>query len=142
MQLIITTLTTKELVALLDLGKDLQAQIALKALNKISDLIPMQASAIAERFDGSIKDNWLNGALQRFEHLTTNELLSMLKVSYSSQTQLAMMSIDKLNDLTPENAVLIANKLSGSSKDNWLKAVLEKQIKLSIRNHCYHTGFI
>ena len=41
------------------------------------------------------------------------------------------MSINQLRDLTPANAVLVANELTGSSKDNWLKAVLEKQIKLS-----------
>ena len=41
------------------------------------------------------------------------------------------MSINQLRDLTPANAVLVANELTGSSKDNWLKAVLEKQIELS-----------
>lgn len=126
------TMTMNELRELLNSTRSRRGDIVRIAATRISDTSVDGVALIARLLSGNAKDEWIASALPKFESIQTSEVISLIKSAYSSDLAISKELLPRINDLTVQNALLIANELHSQKKDSFLLSAVELVTDLDV----------
>ncbi|MBI3017181.1 MAG: hypothetical protein HYY62_04200 [Deltaproteobacteria bacterium] len=120
------SLTTDELMRLVQLAYYKGKTLALNRVNEVSDFSISNTVRVIRLFSGEDKDDVAEKVLSRGGALTAAELRSVLSVTYYRGERLAKAHCNRISNMVPGDVATLANMFSGESKDNVLLVCSER----------------
>lgn len=129
----VESISIKDLITLSQAAYDNKSTIRLKYFSKISDWSLDNALVLAGTESYSSKDVIVSYYLGTQKEIKTADLIRLSNGAYDQKSALRMSSLDKISDMTLENAIVLSNVESYSNKDKIITYFINKKVdKISV----------
>jgi hypothetical protein len=118
------SITSEELVLVAKAAYASKKNLVVDSIQKVSDLNTANAVLLSSTVSGYDKDKVIKAALPLLTDLNAANLILIKKASYSAGAKLVIQNLSQIPDFTVENAVLIAQEMSGYDKNKVIDAKL------------------
>jgi hypothetical protein len=130
----LTQFTTSELISLARAAYSIGAEIATKYLDRLTDFSVANVKNILGLLSYSDRNTVIFRYLSVTAKVSTVDLMNLAYWSYGKDSEILIGNVEKVSDLTVENARKINQRLSYSEKDTFLLKAVDLVTDLSSAN--------